>query len=203
MTERLPCRLFFLAALAVLPALAGGCASVAAGAGAQALVYAAQERPAAKAVDDKAIQLKLNARFIEADPNLFARVESEVVEGRVLLTGNVPRPEDRVEAARLAWQVEGVREILNEIVVNDRSGVIDYFKDSWITTRLRSRIAVDPEVFDINYSIETVNGVIYVMGIAQNQKELDRLIGHAREIPGVRRVISHVHMKDDPRRAGT
>ena len=174
--------------------------AVVAGAGAQTMVTAAQERKLLDAVDDKTIQLRINARFIDADPDLFVRVETEIVEGRVLLTGNVPRPENRVEAARLTWQVAGVREVLNEIAVNDRSGVIDYFKDSWITTQLRTKMITDADIFDINFSVETVNAVVYLMGIAQDEAELGRITGHARTIPGVRRVISHVRMKDDPRR---
>lgn len=193
-----------LIAAALLGAMAALAAceptTLAAGAGAQVLVAAAQERDIADAVDDKATQLSLNARYLEADAKLFARVDSEVIEGRVLLTGNVPSPDDRVLAARLAWQVPGVREVLNEIVVNDTSGVVDYIKDSWITTQLRAKIGIDPEVYDINYTVETVNGVIYLMGIAQNEVELERVTNHARELAGVRRIISHVRMKDDPRR---
>lgn len=185
-------------ALGALSACSGP--AVVAGVGAQGMVAAAQERKLVDAVDDKTIQLRINARFIDADPDLFRRVETEIVEGRVLLTGNVPKPEDRVEAARLTWQVAGVREVLNEIAVNDRSGVVDYFKDSWITAQLRTKLIGDAEISDINYSVETVNGVIYLMGIAQDEAELARVTGHARNIAGVRRVISHVRLKDDPRR---
>lgn len=195
-----PRPIILLAALMVAALGLSGCAGVAAGAGAQVMVAAAQERKLLDAVDDKTIQLRINARFLNYDANLFRRVETEIVEGRVLLTGNVPRPEDRVEAARLTWQVAGVREVLNEIAVNDRGGIINYFKDSWITTRLRAKMATDAEIVEINYSVETVNGIVYLIGIAQDEAELKRLTGHARTLSGVRRVISHVRMKDDPRR---
>lgn len=195
-----PRPIILLAALMVAALGLSGCAGVVAGAGAQGLVAAAQERKLLDAVDDKTIQLRINARFLNYDANLFRRVETEIVEGRVLLTGNVPRPEDRVEAARLTWQVAGVREVLNEIAVNDRSGILNYFKDSWITTRLRAKMITDAEIVDINYSVETVNGIVYLIGIAQDEAELKRLTGHARTLSGVRRVISHVRMKDDPRR---
>ncbi|MCZ6523751.1 MAG: BON domain-containing protein [Alphaproteobacteria bacterium] len=195
-----PRPIILLAALMVAALGLSGCAGVVAGAGAQGLVAAAQERKLLDAVDDKTIQLRINARFLNHDANLFRRVETEIVEGRVLLTGNVPRPEDRVEAARLTWQVAGVREVLNEIAVNDRSGILNYFKDSWITTRLRAKMITDAEIVDINYSVETVNGIVYLIGIAQDEAELKRLTGHARTLTGVRRVISHVRMKDDPRR---
>lgn len=195
-----PRPIILLAALMVAALGLSGCAGVAAGAGAQVMVAAAQERKLLDAVDDKTIQLRINARFLNYDANLFRRVETEIVEGRVLLTGNVPRPEDRVEAARLTWQVAGVREVLNEIAVNDRSGILNYFQDSWITTRLRAKMITDAEIVDINYSVETVNGIVYLIGIAQDEAELKRLTGHARTLSGVRRVISHVRMKDDPRR---
>jgi osmotically-inducible protein OsmY len=197
----LPARqLVLVVALLALATGLSGCTGVMVGAGAQTMVAAAQERKILDAVDDKTIQLRINARFLDHDADLFRRVETEIVEGRVLLTGNVPKPEDRVDAARLTWQVAGVREVLNEIAVNDRSGVVDYFKDSWITTRLRAKMVTDPAIVDINYSVETVNGVVYLIGIAQDEAELKRLTGHARTLSGVRRVISHVRMKDDPRR---
>ena len=197
-SRRQLCALAGLLCAAVLPGCAGP--AVVAGAGAQAMVASAQERKFADAVDDQTIQIRINSRFVSANPDLFLRVKTEVVEGRVLLTGKVPKPEHRVEAARLTWQVGGVREVLNEIAVTDRSGVMDYFKDAWITTQLRTRMVTDANIVDINYSLETVNGVVYLMGIAQDQAELGRVRGHARNISGVRRVISHVRMKSDPRR---
>lgn len=196
----LPRQIILLAGLMVAALGLSGCAGVVAGAGAQGLVAAAQERKLLDAVDDKTIQFRINARFLNYDADLFRRVETEIVEGRVLLTGNVPKPDDRVQAARITWQVAGVREVLNEIAVNDRSGITNYFKDSWITTRLRAKMVTDADIVDINYSVETVNGVVYLIGIAQDEAELKRLTGHARTLSGVRRVISHVRMKDDPRR---
>lgn len=198
-------RRWLLAAAAAALLLLPGCepTGVIVGATAQVGVAVAQERDLMDAADDKTIQLKINARFLDADPALFRRVETEIVEGRVLLTGNVPRPEDRVEAARLVWQVNGVREVLNEIAVNDRSGVVDYFKDSWITTKLRAKMIADGEILDINYSVETVNGVVYLMGIAQDEAEVERIVLHARDIAGVRRIVNHVRLKSDPRRAGS
>ncbi len=195
-----PRPIILLAGLMVAALGLSGCAGVVAGAGAQGLVAAAQERKLLDAVDDKTIQFRINARFLNYDADLFRRVETEIVEGRVLLTGNVPKPDDRVQAARITWQVAGVREVLNEIAVNDRSGITNYFKDSWITTRLRAKMVTDADIVDINYSVETVNGVVYLIGIAQDEAELKRLTGHARTLSGVRRVISHVRMKDDPRR---
>ena len=166
--------------------LAGG----AAGAG----IVAAQERSVGAAVDDTAIQLQIKHHLFQASEDLFNRVGSEVHEGRVLLTGVVPTPEDRVEAVRLAWQANGVREVLNEIQVSDRDGIIDYFKDAKITAQLRFQMLRDRDVSDINFSVETVNGIVYLMGIARTGSELEKITTYARNIAGVQKVISHVRL---------
>jgi osmotically-inducible protein OsmY len=68
-------------------------------------------------------------------------------------------------------------------------------KDTWVSTRLHSKITLDKKIRAINYSIETVNGIIYLIGIAQNQAELDRVIGHAKTISYVKKIINHIRVK--------
>ena len=55
----------------------------------------------------------------------------------------------------------------------------------------------------INYSVETVDGTVYLMGIAQNGSELQRVQDHARNLAYVRKVVSYVRLKDDPKRNRT
>jgi len=194
-------KLYLAAALAGLLGGLGGCASALIGATATAGVAVAQERSVGQAVDDTKILADINHHLLDKSESLFLKVDVEVVEGRVLLTGNVNNPEDRVAVARISWQSKGVREVLNELVINDQSGLRDYAKDVWITTQLKVKLLGDGKISAINYSMDTLNGVVYLFGIAQSQKELDRVTGHARNIKGVARVVSHVILKDDPKRA--
>jgi osmotically-inducible protein OsmY len=90
--------------------------------------------------------------------------------------------------------------VLNEVGVRDRTSLKDYATDTWITTQLKARLLRDTGVSAINYTVETVNGVVYLLGIAQSQEELDRVTGHARNIKSVTKVVSHVVLKDDPKR---
>jgi len=170
------------------------------GGAATAGIAVSQERSVGAAIEDTVIQLQIKHYLLEASDDLFIRVGSEVHEGRVLLTGVVPIAENRVEAVRLTWQASGVLEVLNEIQVSDRDGIIGYFKDVKITTQLRYQMLRDRDVSDINFSVETVNGIVYLMGIARGQSELERVTTHARNIAGVQKVISHVRLSDDKRR---
>jgi len=186
--------------LVLLGGVLGGCVSAVVGGAAATGVAVAQERSVGAAIDDATIKVYINGRLFDHSEVLFSGVAVDAVEGRVLLTGDVPTAEDRIEATRIAWLAPGVTEVLNEIEVADRGGVIAYFKDVRISNQLRLALLRDGDILSINYSIETNNAVIYVMGIAQDQNELDRVLNHARNIAGVERVVNYALLKDDPRR---
>ena len=193
--------------LALAPAaavLAGvsisGCAPVAITAGTTAAAAATQERGVEGFIGDTAIRAEINALWLAHDVDIFVAIELEVVEGRVLLAGRVEKPAHRVDAVRLAWKADGVKEVINEIQIAKTRDIGDYSRDSWITARLRAKILFDKDIASINYSIDSVGRIVYLMGIARNEAERERVKAHARDIPYVKRVISHVILKDDKRR---
>lgn len=183
-----------VAAVALLATLAGCGPGLLIGAGASAALVASEERTLGRQIDDLGLELSINNRLLQTDERLFRKVEVTAKEGRVLLTGSVPTAEDRVEAARLAWSVDGVGEVLNELQVADAS-LLDYARDNWIIAQLRGRLVTDGEILDLNYTLDSVNGVIYLIGIAQDDAELQRVINYARTIRGVKKVVSHVRIK--------
>jgi len=172
----------------------GGCAPIVVGGAAVGATVVAQDRPVGEAISDSVIQGDIDRRLLEFDVDVFQRVDIEVVEGKVLLTGIVPNPQNRIDAARIAWQVDGVAEVINEIEVKNTNTLSDAARDSWITTKLRSAILFDSDIHSINYTIDTVNRTVYLMGIAQSQEELDRVVGYARRIDYVRRVVPYVRI---------
>ncbi len=180
---------------------AGACApAVVAGgsAGATAGTVALQERSASEAISDAQIRLEINHYWFQASEILYRKVNLQVQEGRVLLTGAVPDPQTRVDAVRLAWQATGVREVINEIEVDDQTTLTDMTRDTVISRKLKNRLLADKEVSSLNYSIEVVNQHIFLIGIAQDQAELDRVMSHAKDISYVRRLTNYVRLKDNP-----
>ncbi|MDH3229126.1 MAG: BON domain-containing protein [Alphaproteobacteria bacterium] len=173
----------------------GGCAPLIVGGAAVGATVAAQDRPVKTAIADSVIQGSINRKLLDFDTKVYQRVDIEVVEGKVLLTGIVPDPRNRIDAARIAWQADGVAEVINEIEVKDTSTLSDAARDSWITTKLRSAILFDGEIHSLNYTIDTVNKTVYLMGIAQSQTELDRVVAYTRQIDYVRRVVPYVRIR--------
>lgn len=171
-----------------------GCVGAAIGAGAALGVSAAKEGGLQTSVKDEAIRIKISDLWFKRSTDIFRKLNLTVNQGRVLVTGVVQNPEDRVEAIRLAWQPKGVKQVINEVRVGNSDSFGSYAQDTWIAGQLRTRMTFDKNIQSINYSIEVVQSTVYLMGVAQNQDELDRAIRTARRIKGVKEVISYVKL---------
>ena len=64
-------------------------------------------------------------------------------------------------------------------------------------TKINAKLLLEQDVLNINYSVEVVNGIVYLIGIAQNQVELDIVITISKNTYGVQNVISYVRLKDN------
>jgi len=187
--------------LVVLAPVLSGCVWVAAGGAVAGVSAARQERSFGNAIDDRVIKTKLDARLRQQSIKLFG-IYTTVIEGRVLLAGRVSTPETRLEATRVAWTVDGVRKVDNDVQVAETGGWLDRPADFIMRSRLAAVLLADKSIKDINYTTDVVHGIVYLMGVGQDQAEVDRVVAHANGLNGVRRVENYVVLKDDPIRYG-
>ncbi|HTS94788.1 MAG TPA: BON domain-containing protein [Stellaceae bacterium] len=182
-----------LALLAPLP----GCVA-AAGVSAVAVGYqSTQDRGLGGAVSDATIKTAITASYAHYDSALSDGIDVEVYEGRVLLTGRVPKQEQHDLAVRTAWKVKGVTQVYDEVKLGPVPSSNDDVNDGWISTRLRNELLWDSDVRSINYTVTTSDHVVYLIGSAQSREELDRVTAYARNVPNVRRVVSYVQIRPE------
>lgn len=177
--------------------LLSGCVGPVVGAGASVATAASQERGLKEATYDFTIKAKIISMWLQQNSLLLINANVSVSEGRVLLTGLVRTRKMRVDAVRLAWRVGGVKEVINEIQIASSNRSSNFARDAWISAELKSKLTLDRRILSINYTIDTVRRRVYLMGIAQNPSELERVINHTRQIKYVRGITSHVIMKND------
>lgn len=177
------------------------CMPVAFTAIASTTIASAKDRSFGDTIDDLTIATKIKKEFISKGfKKLYARVYVEVVQGRVLLTGSVETEEDIIKSVEIAWSIYGVREVINEIKITDdahKFNTTRYAKDSWITTRINSSIFFKKDIKFANYTAVTHDGVVYLFGIARTENELQSVTKIASEISGVKKVVSHVHLREE------
>lgn len=177
--------------------LLNGCApAVFMGATTGVATSAAEERGLGGVISDTEIKARIFSLYSESDFPLNSSVDVVVRQGKVLLTGIVDTPKAQIEAVRLTWIAKGVKEVHDEIQVGQDRDVGSIAKDSWISTQLKTKMIFDEAISSINYNVHTIGGVVYLMGIAKSQPELDHLIDLARHISGVKQVISYVHVRE-------
>ncbi len=175
-----------------------GCtpANVIATGGSTAMVVAEGDRSLGTVVDDTTLKVNIAAKFLNADSNMFVEISTSVLEGRVLLTGLVDSQETRIEAVRLVWEIDGVREVVNEIEIGNRDTLKDYAKDLWINTQARAVAAKTVGLRAVSYNFETINGKIYVAGITTKSEQVDILVESLKTIKGVKEIVNYIIIKN-------
>ena len=171
-------------------AIVGGLAA-AGGAG----YKANQERGVTGAFDDVTIKTNIQNAWLQVNPLMQRDFTITVYQGRTLLTGMTPSPERKAQAAQVASQIPGVRAIYNEIEMAPTEGAWASVKDTWVSSQIRSHLMFASQVRSDNYTIDTVNGSVYLIGSARSQAELDRVTETARNVPNVKRVVSYVEIR--------
>ena len=195
-----PYRILYIAILSFYVLSISGCLFAGSFAAVQTGTVIAQEKSAGSAVDDTVITSKIKSEFAQkAFGNLFSRISVNVSESRVMLTGSVTDESYIQQAESIAWKVLGVKEVINELIVSDKA-LKDRAKDAWISTQIKAKFLLQKHFDSLNYVPDVNNQIVYLLGIAQNQEELDTALEIASSIKGVEKVVNHVILKSDARR---
>ena len=194
MMTRLSACILLLASLALQ-----GCVAAAVGVGTAAVAASTTEKGLSTSVSDSVIFTKLQDKFIQNDASLGTVIDVSVNDGAVLMTGKVKTPEEKVLATKLAWEIKGVREVVNEIQVTDTSTLKDVAKDLAASAQLRGKLITDGKISSLNYSIDVVNGIVYLSGVAASTEEMNAVIAHAQDLRFAQQVVNYISLASDQR----
>jgi osmotically-inducible protein OsmY len=145
-------------------------------------------------IDDAIMQKNLNARLALTDKKYFLSTQSEVIDGRIFLSGKVDEPEEKIKITKMAWETKGVRSVKNAISIKGQSNFKGTAKDILITSQLRSALIFNKKTKARNYTLETINKNIYIFGIAMDEEEKKEVINEANKIYDVENVIPSIYL---------
>ena len=188
-----------IASLFVCGLLFSGCAPAVVGVGTAAVAASSTEKGITTSVSDGLVFTKIQDNFLKTDATLSQFVDVTVNDGAVLLTGKLKTPEEKVLATKLTWEVRGVSEVVNEIQVTDKSSIKDVAKDLAASAQLRGKLIADTNVSSLNFSIDVVNGTVYLSGVANDAEEMNRVVSHARELRFAQQVVNYITLRIDQR----
>ena len=148
-------------------------------------------------IDDTIMQKNLSARLALTDKKYFLSIQSEVIDGRIFLSGKVNEPEEKIKITKMAWETKGVRSVKNAISIKGQSNFKSTAKDIFITSQLRSALIFNKKTKSRNYTLETINKNIYIFGIAMDKEEKKEVIDEANKIYDVKDIIPSIYLASE------
>jgi osmotically-inducible protein OsmY len=148
-------------------------------------------------IDDTIMQKNLSARLALTDKKYFLTIQSEVLDGRIFLSGKANSPEDKIKITKIAWETKGARSVKNAITIKGESNFRSTAKDIFITSQLRSALVFNKKTKARNYTLETINKNIYIFGIAMDQEEKKEVINEANKIFDVKEIIPSIYLASE------
>ena len=145
-------------------------------------------------IDDTIMQKNLSARLALSDKKYFLSIQSEVLDGRIFLSGKVDNAEEKIKITKMAWETKGVRSVKNAITIKGQSNFKNTAKDILITSQLRTALILNKKTKARNYTLETINQNIYIFGIAMDRDEKQQVINEARKIYDVKEIYPSIYL---------
>ena len=139
---------------------------------------------------DMQISMSLREDFMEIDPKLGLDISPDVFEGKVLLTGALPNIEIIQQILEITWNTPDVKQVYNYIRIDSPPSLDVVNTDAAVSGAIRTQLTFTRHIDSSNYKLIMENGTVYMMGIAKNTAELERVLSVIKNTAGVRKVVN-------------
>jgi len=187
--------IFFILLLALLTFSCVGTSSV--GIFGSGVSVAYDPRTVGMQIDDSIMQKNLIGRLTLTDKKYIISISAKVLDGNIYLSGKVDEPEEKLRIIKMAWETKGARSVQSTVTIKGNNNFKSTAKDILITSQLRTALIFNKLTKATNYTIDTINGKIYIFGIAMTKKEKEKVISEANQIHGVKDVIPSIYLVEE------
>ena len=176
--------------LAGILLILGGCVTATVGVIAVSTIDVVKdERTVGTMLDDNIVEASIFKEIV-TDPMLdgTTHISTTVVNGVVLLTGEVSNNQQKFRAAEIANSFQGVDQVVNQLEILGKSSLTSRTNDSLITAKVKTELIRDKNVDSSNIKVVTERSVVYLMGIVSAQ-EGEIAVALAKQVGGVQRIV--------------
>ena len=176
------------------------CASpIIGGVGAIAFSSSAQEKGLGTSINDKVIYVKLRNAVYDWNPSVSENVSISVDNGSVLVTGKSKNIDTKIQLTKIIWKVHGVKEVNNKVQISETNNFKNIAKDLASLGEIKARLMASKKLNSLNYSIDVVNNIAYISGIASSEEEISIVTQIAQEARFIKEVQNFVKVNKDKR----
>ena len=190
-------RLLFL--LIIILSLQSCAAPIMGGVGAIAFSSSAQEKGLGTSINDKVIYIKLRNAIYDWNPSVSEKISISVNDGSILITGNLKNVDAKIELTKIIWEVSGVKEVNNKVQISETNNLKNIAKDLASLGEIRARLMASKKLNSLNFSVDVVNNIAYISGIASSEEEIAIVTQIAQETRFIKEVQNFVKVNNDKR----
>ncbi len=163
--------------------------------GVTAIGMAAEDQGLGGSLSDKSLKVDIKSSIAGHNIEYYSCIDVNVLEGNVLLTGYLSSQEKIDEIVRIAEETDGVRHVFNELKVGEEQGIGSSTSDAWTAGLIRTEMFLTNDLRSANYLVHITDGVVYLMGVAKNQKELEEVLEIIQDSSGIKEIINMTRFK--------
>ena len=190
-------RLFLL--LIIILNLQSCTAPMISGIGAIAFSSSAQEKGLGTSINDKVIYVKLRNAIYDWNPSVSENISLSVDNGSILVTGKIKNVDTKIQLTKILWGINGVKEVNNKVQISETSNFKNIAKDLASLGEIKARLMASKKLNSLNYSIDVVNNIVYISGIASSEEEISIVTQIAQEARFIKEVQNFVKVNKDKR----
>ena len=140
-------------------------------------------------IEDTYLMSKIVSKITLMKLSNFSNITVSVINGKVLLAGNIENQEKRLELIKKVWWIDGVKEVLNELEIGPQIPISKKTEDFIFEAKIEKRLLFEPGIFSNNYSVDVVNGNVYVMGISSDIEEKTKIENFLNNMNDIKKLI--------------
>ena len=176
------------------------CASpIIGGVGAIAFSSSAQEKGLGTSINDKVIYVKLRNAIHDWNPSVAQKISISVDNGSILVTGQLENINTKINLTKTIWDVSGVKEVNNQVQISKISNLKNIAKDLASLGEIRAKLMASKDLNSLNFSVDVVNNIAYISGVASNDEEIAIVTQIAQEARFIIEVQNFVKVNKDKR----
>lgn len=181
-------------ALVLSAFLLQGCAgALLAGGAAGAAMANHDRRSIGTQFDDQTIELKVMKQLSEKDElRGQSNISAVAFNGQLLLIGQASSEHLRSVAVNEVRQLPEARTVHNQIRVLTPTSLSTRTSDSWLTSKVKSKLLADRNIDGTRIKVVTENSEVFLMGLV-TPAEAETAVDIARHTRGVKRVVKAFH----------
>ncbi|HTL68525.1 MAG TPA: BON domain-containing protein [Lacunisphaera sp.] len=151
--------------------------------------------PAFPEKSDAWMAMKIRGRLLVKGNVSATSTKVEVKDGNVMLSGTADNAAQKELTEVYAKDIDGVKNVQNDIVVTDKPTTDERIDDASITTQVKFALLAHKSTSALKTKVVTTDGVVLVTGEAASEAEKSLVTKLASDVRGVNSVTNHMSVK--------